>query len=163
MILVTVGTLLPFDRLVREIDRLAADGHFVGEEVFVQKGVGGYEPKHVRWTEALDRADFRRLATSSRAIVSHAGMGTIIQALNQGKPMLVVPRRRHLRENVNDHQLATARRFEADGQVLAAYDISELGNKLAALATFRPAPRDARPDLVVARISSFVRTQTVRS
>ena len=158
MILVTVGTLLPFDRLVREIDRLAGTGFFAGEDVFVQKGIGGYEPKHVRWTPSLERAEFRRIVSECRAIVSHAGMGTIIQGLNLGKPMLVVPRLRRLRENLNDHQVATAKQFEADGQVLAAYDMGELRRKLDALASFRPAPRVARPDLVVARISSFLRT-----
>ena len=45
------------------------------------------------------------------AIIAHAGMGTILTALEMGKPLLVMPRRAELGEHRNDHQLATAMRF----------------------------------------------------
>ena len=68
-------------------------------------------------------------------------MGTILTALELGKPLLVMPRRAALGEHRNDHQLATVRRFAELGSVEVALDESELALKLDDLA---PAHRSAR-------------------
>ena len=47
---------------------------------------------------------------AAAAIVAHAGMGTILTALETGKRLLVMPRRAALGEHRNDHQLATVSR-----------------------------------------------------
>ena len=59
-------------------------------------------------------------------IVSHAGMGSILTALQCGKPILVMPRLGRLHETRNDHQLATALRFKALAKVAVAEDEGEL-------------------------------------
>ena len=64
------------------------------------------------------------------AIVAHAGMGTILTALELGKPLLVLPRRASLGEHRNEHQLATARRFADTGRLAVAFDESELAQRL---------------------------------
>ncbi len=58
---------------------------------------------------------------AATAIVAHAGMGTILTALEMGKPLLVMPRRAALGEHRNDHQLATASRFAELGRVKVAF------------------------------------------
>jgi UDP-N-acetylglucosamine transferase subunit ALG13 len=82
--------------------------------------------------------------TECSAVVSHAGMGTILTALELGKPILVAPRLGRLAETRNDHQTATAQRFVAEGLVRAAYDDAELERELDRLASLPPAPSDAR-------------------
>ena len=67
---------------------------------------------------------------SSTAIVAHAGMGTILTALELGKPLLIMPRRAALGEHRNDHQLATAERFAAVDGVKVAFDETEFALKL---------------------------------
>jgi UDP-N-acetylglucosamine transferase subunit ALG13 len=57
-------------------------------------------------------------------------MGSIISAMSQGKPILVMPRCASLREHRNDHQLATARRFRELGRILVAMDAQELDAQL---------------------------------
>jgi UDP-N-acetylglucosamine transferase subunit ALG13 len=78
-------------------------------------------------------------------------------ALYYRKPMLVMPRRRHLKEHVNDHQLATARKYEELGHILTAYEVEELPEKVERLRTFVPRKREAQPQAVAERIMRFIR------
>lgn len=128
MLFLTVGAQMPFDRLVRAVDAWAARGGNGG--VFAQIGRGGYRPAHLRYVEFLDPRAFRTAFAGATAIIAHAGMGTIINALELGKPILVMPRRGDLAETRNDHQLATAQRFRELGLVEVAQDERELADRL---------------------------------
>lgn len=132
MIFVTVGTQLPFDRLVRAIDDWAAARNRT--DIFAQIGPGEYQPRHLKWARFIDAPDFRRHVAEAETVVAHAGMGSIITALEMGKAIVVMPRRADLREHRNDHQLATARHFAAQGRIRVAFDEAELLSKLDVLA-----------------------------
>ena len=64
-------------------------------------------------------------------VVSHAGVGSILLARRHGKRALVVPRRLHLREAVDDHQLTLARRLAGNGIVELVEDEQRLAATLA--------------------------------
>ena len=155
MIFLTVGTSFPFDRLVRAVDLLASQGR-VESEIFAQVGKGGFHPNHFESVETLEKIAFDKYFTEADAIIAHAGMGTITMALAQHKPILVMPRLKKYRELVNDHQLATAKRFEQLGHVLAAYHINELHEKIRALKSFQPIPRENQAVNVAERIGLFL-------
>jgi UDP-N-acetylglucosamine transferase subunit ALG13 len=123
VILVTVGTQLPFDRLIQAVDRIAPE---LDEPVFAQVGKTDYVPQHMEWVAAIAPADFeRRFATASR-VVAHAGIGGILTARRLGKPVILFPRRAEFGEHRNDHQLATAAHL-ADGRtILVAQNEDEL-------------------------------------
>lgn len=139
MILVTVGTQMPFDRLVRTIDEWAGSNRQV--EAFAQIGQSSYRPKRLPWVHDLKPTDFQNRIESASVVVAHAGMGTILKAWELGKPILVMPRRADLGEHRNDHQVATARRFHAQGRIAVAFDEAELRRQLDALAQLRPTER----------------------
>jgi UDP-N-acetylglucosamine transferase subunit ALG13 len=63
-------------------------------------------------------------------IVAHAGMGSIITALELSIPIIVMPRKADLGEHRNDHQIATAKRFLEQGRIHVAFDEIELTEKL---------------------------------
>jgi len=128
MIFVTVGAQMPFDRLVRAVDAWASIGS--RERVLAQIGRGEYRPKHLEYVAFLDPPAFRETLAKAHAVVAHAGMGTIITALELRKPILVMPRRGDLGETRNDHQLATARRLHALGLVEVALNEAELCSRL---------------------------------
>jgi UDP-N-acetylglucosamine transferase subunit ALG13 len=109
MIFATVGTQLPFDRLIHALDDWAEAHPDI--EVFAQIGRGGYEPRHLEWSHDLHPQEFRRRLETCDAIVAHAGMGTIISAVEIGKRVIVMPRRATLGEHRNEHQLATVARL----------------------------------------------------
>jgi len=129
MIFLTVGTELPFDRLVRVVDDWARRN--ARQDVFAQIGQSLHPPTHIKWSRFLEPPEFQRRFAEANVVISHAGMGTILTALYAGKPLLVMPRRAELGEHRNEHQLATAARMRelekicvADGNasLLAALD-----------------------------------------
>jgi UDP-N-acetylglucosamine transferase subunit ALG13 len=128
VILVTVGTELPFDRLVKAVDQWAKlHGR---SDVFAQIGENAWEPAHFPFRDFLEPAEFSERLRSADLIVAHAGIGTILSALRYGKPLLVMPRRADLGEQRNDHQLATAERLLDMGKINVAFDEQELLHRL---------------------------------
>ena len=128
MIFVTVGTELPFDRMVQVVDEWAGDSRRT--DIFAQIGETTWQPQHMNYAKFLEPRDFGRRFASATAIVSHAGMGTILCALRYEKPILVMPRRASLGEQRNEHQLATARRLSAMRKISVAFDEGALRIRL---------------------------------
>jgi UDP-N-acetylglucosamine transferase subunit ALG13 len=128
MIFVAVGTQLPFDRLVKAVDDWAAT--IDGCEIFGQVGASSYRAKNIETVDFLTPSQFQSCVRRASLIVSHAGMGTIITALERGRPILVMPRRACLGEHRNDHQVATAVRLGALGRITVALDEREIEQKL---------------------------------
>ncbi len=115
---------MSFDRLVGAVDSWA--GERKRDDVFAQIGPTDWRPEHIESACFLDPPEFRQRVEDAAAIVAHAGMGSIITALELGKPIIVLPRLGELRETRNDHQVATARRLAEMGRVHAAFDQDEL-------------------------------------
>jgi len=128
MILVTVGAQMPFDRLIAAVDHWAEVSGCT--DIFAQIGDTEFRPKHLRWTQFVNPDQFRELVESADLVVAHAGMGSVLTALELGKPIIVMPRRGALRETRNDHQVATARQLGNQGLVTVAWDEYELVEKL---------------------------------
>jgi len=124
MIFVTVGAQMPFDRLVKTVDQWARS--LGRDDVFAQIGLTGYRPSHIQWTPFLAPPEFRQRCEAARAVVAHAGTGSIITALHLGKPIVIMPRRASLRETRSDHQVGTAERFLRFESVTVAWDEKEL-------------------------------------
>jgi UDP-N-acetylglucosamine transferase subunit ALG13 len=131
MIFVTVGTELPFDRLVRVVDDWARAHN--RRDVFAQIGRTDWRPSFIPCAEFLEPPEFNARFASATAIVGHAGMGTILSALRYGKPILVMPRRASLGEQRNDHQLATAKRLLELDKIHVALDEQDLLDRLSNL------------------------------
>jgi UDP-N-acetylglucosamine transferase subunit ALG13 len=132
MIFVTVGNMDPFDRLIRTVDAWAG-GRTHGEEIFMQIGGGRYRPEHCRHVDFLQPGPFRETFSQARFVISHAGMGTIITALELSKPLVVMPKRASLGEQRNEHQLATVRRFRRSSRIRVAESDDELSRLLDSL------------------------------
>ncbi|MDR0614394.1 MAG: hypothetical protein LBF82_00245 [Lactobacillales bacterium] len=124
MIFVTIGTQIHFDRLIVAIDEIAAT--LKEEPVIVQTLKGKYQPKHVQVVDFLSPDEFNNYVNNARLIVSHAGMGSILSALEQRKPIIIFPRLASLGEHRNDHQMATAMKMNELGYVYVAYDKKQL-------------------------------------
>ncbi len=156
MIFVAVGHQMPFDRMISMVDTWA--GKHPEADIFAQIGETDYVPQHMQYKKLLSRQEFEAFLQRSSAVVAHAGTGTIIQALSQNKPLLVLPRLSRLAETRNDHQIGTARNFSAQGQLLAAFEEQEFMPQLDKLAQFRPARpvgHHASPELLE-RLRSFI-------
>jgi UDP-N-acetylglucosamine transferase subunit ALG13 len=156
VIFVTVGTQLTFDRLITAIDGWA--GAAPGREVFAQIGPSRLRPRHIQHAQFVSPEECRERLLAADAIVAHAGMGTILTALEMGKPLLVMPRRAALGEHRNDHQLATAQRFAELGRIKVAFDETELPLRLDELDRLAAQPRISpyASDEFVAALRAFI-------
>lgn len=156
MIFATVGHQTPFDRLMKLVDRWAAEN--ARSDIFAQIGHGKYEPRNFPFAAYLEPAQFEHHLQQCTAVVGHAGTGSIIQALLIGKPMLVLPRLARLNETRNDHQVGTALHFAAAGQIMMAEDDADFLSKLGSVEAFRPKAligKSASPELI-SEIRHFV-------
>lgn len=157
MIFLTVGTQFPFDRLIRAIDE-AFDNGLVGEEVFAQTGETSYKPRNFESVASLGKKVFDERLKQASSVISHAGVGTIITALDNNKPLLAMPRLKRFGEVVNDHQVAIARKFEELGHILVAYREDELPHKIEQLKSFIPCERHVQTEAVANRIANFLQS-----
>lgn len=87
MILVTVGTTMPFDELLEEVDRLSAQDFF-GDEVVCQIGHSQYVPHHC--TVFRNKPNLERDFLLADGLIVHGGTGSTIQAIGAEKPFVAV-------------------------------------------------------------------------
>jgi UDP-N-acetylglucosamine transferase subunit ALG13 len=159
MIFVTAGTQLPFDRLLKAIDQMAEE--FVDVKFVVQALNTTYTAKNIKVLDFLSPGDFDHYIDSAKLIISHAGMGTIINAMVKQKPIVVMPRLFKYNEHRNDHQLATAKKMDSMSYVDVAYDEIELVNKVRDMWPNNLRPRNTigplAPDDIVKSINTFIK------
>ena len=147
MIFVTVGTTLPFDDLVRAVDRLVAAG-VVTEPVLCQIGHGQYVPQHCehfRFKPNLDEEIGR-----ASLVIGHGGTGTVTGLLASGKPFIAVANPL----GVHDHQRQFLARLCKVVEFLWAADPAELPGLIERARSFRP--RSARGERLTEDLRRFL-------
>ena len=135
MIFVTVGTHhQPFGRLVDALATLPAS------ELVVQHG---HSPAPSGVREAVAFLRFDEMLERIRAadvVVTHAGVGSILLARQEGHTPVVVPRLRRYGEHVDDHQLELTEALARERTVVPALDLAALATAVAS-APRKDAPR----------------------
>lgn len=150
--------MMPFDRLTRAMDEWAAAHPDVAVEI--QIGKGEYEPRHARWVRKLPLSEYQVRVQSCALFVAHCGMGSIISAIEAGKPILMLPRLAAMGEHNTDHQLATAKHLGSRPGLHVAADADDLHARATALlagsgGTPAPISRFADPAFTT-RIRAFI-------
>ncbi|WP_319445956.1 MULTISPECIES: glycosyltransferase [unclassified Mycobacterium] len=126
MILVITGMEVhPFDRLVRAIDELAAKETF-DESFFIQLGSCTYEPEYADFERYLSFGDLCTKIRAASAVITHAGAGSTLTCIQQGKFPIMVPRRAKDHEHIDDHQFPFTEQMRSIGHAAAVQNMSEL-------------------------------------
>ncbi len=120
MIFTTVGTQLPFDRLLLGLNSWAMRNPDV--PVFAQAGSSTRDFSHIKTVSHLSQSEFQAHFEAARLVVAHAGMGSILSAAELGKPIILMPRRAKFREHRNDHQQDTANKMTRLSNVTVVQD-----------------------------------------
>ena len=122
MIFVTVGTThFQFDRLLSAVAALETD-----EELVVQRGPSRVPLGDARVIDFLSFDELNDRVRQADTVITHAGVGSIMVALSQGKRPVVVPRLERFREAVDDHQVQVATQLDRTGRVRAVLDLADL-------------------------------------
>lgn len=155
MIFVTIGSLFPFDRMVRVMDEIAPT--MPGETFFAQIGDGTYEPVNMPFARMLKRGEFLAKVSEARLIIAHAGMGSVISAMESATPIILLPRVLEWGEHTTDHQMATARWLEGRPGLHVCWDDKDLPAMIAtALAAEGGSMQKTAPEEFVEKIRSFI-------
>lgn len=121
MILVSVGTTIPFDDLISEVDRLCAVGFF-HEDVVCQIGRSTYAPQNCEYFR--NKPNLERDFFLADGLIVHGGTGSTIQALCAQKPFVAVANA--LAQD--DHQADFLTTLSAEYDFVWTRDPGELGH-----------------------------------
>ena len=156
MIFVIVGSQkFPFERLIREMDRLVERG-VIQDEVVAQIGVSAYEPQHMKWYRFMDKEDFDLHIENCSLLVTHAGEGSIMTGLLKKRKVIAVPRNESLGEHVSNHQLEIARALEKQNCIINVEDISRLGHIIANLDDYKLDEYESGKETILKTICDFI-------
>jgi len=158
LIFVTVGSQLPFDRLVAAVNTWAREAG-CQTDVFAQTGETTAPPDSIPWTAELSPEAFKQKVDEADVVVGHAGTGTIMASLCAGKPVVVLARRVGLGETRNDHQVATVDRFRELSGFFGTTEAEEIGPlieaSLASIQSANAAATDGSIPAAPERLSAY--------
>lgn len=139
MILVTLGTQdKKFYRLIKEIDKLIEQKK-IKEEVIVQAGSSSnYKSDRMKILNLIPMDEFDNLLKECSLLITHGGVGTILNGLRNNKKIIAVPRLKKYKEHVNDHQLQIVSNFSDEGYILKVENINTLFEVIQYSKVFKP-------------------------
>ncbi len=122
MIFVTLGTQdKKFPRLLEAVEKVKID-----EKIIAQIGSTDFESKKIELHKFMSKEEFDNYMKEARVIISHAGVGTIIEGLKLNKKMIVAARKKEYKEHVNNHQEQILKTFSDKGFILPLNDFNDL-------------------------------------
>lgn len=126
MIFVTVGTHQdPFERMLAAVEALPDPG-----ELVVQYGPGRAPRGVARAAAFMSFAEMEENFEAAEAVVTHAGVGSILCARRVGHVPVVMPRLHELGEHVDDHQQELTRALADRGEVEPVWPGDDLATVL---------------------------------
>lgn len=142
MILVTLGTQdKEFKRILIEVERLIEVGK-INEKVIAQIGNTKFETKlpnsKMELIKFTTPKQLNELIQDSSFIITHGGVGTIIEGIDLGKKIIAVPRLKKYKEHVNDHQLQIIQNFDNKGYIIGTRCVKDIENALDRVEKFVP-------------------------
>ena len=138
MILVLLGTQNnSFHRLLEEIQRNMDNGN-IKEEVVVQKGYTKFESKNMKMYTQVTLDEMRKMIDNADLIITHGGVGSIIESIEKNKKVIAVPRLKKYKEHVNDHQLDIIKSFNDSEYIIGLNGVEELEDALEKVKDFKP-------------------------
>jgi len=138
MILVLLGTQNnSFHRLLEEIQKNIDNGN-IKQEVVVQKGYTKFESKDMKIYSQVPIDEMNTLIEEADIVITHGGVGSIINSIKRGKKVIAVPRLKKYKEHVNDHQLDIIKSFDEMGYVIGINAVKELEEALKKVQDFEP-------------------------
>lgn len=157
MILVTLGTNdKKFYRILDEINRLIENGK-IKDKVIVQAGCSAdYKSDNMEIFDLIPMDEFNKLISKCDLLITHGGVGSIIDGLKRNKKIIAVARLKKYNEHHNDHQLQIIENFSNAGYILNLKDISHLEKLIEKAKTFKPKKYISNTDNMVKLVDDLI-------
>ncbi len=156
MILVLLGTNdKKFNRLLEAIDKQINNGN-IKEKVIVQAGCTKYESDNMEIFDLIEKEKLDELVEKSDIIITHGGVGSIIQGLDHKKVVIAAARLKKYEEVSNDHQIQIIKEFAKRGYILELSDFDKLGEVLKKAKTFKPKSYKSNTKKFIKKIDDYI-------
>lgn len=138
MILVVLGTQdMAFPRLIKMVETAVEQG-VIKDKVIVQSGHTKYESSKLMIFDFCSMESFDQVVSHSDLIITHGGVGTILQSIINNKKVIAVPRLEVYKEHENDHQVEICKEFSDLGYIKTCNCYMELKSCLETIDEFHP-------------------------
>lgn len=122
MIFVALGTQdKKFPRLLEAVNKLETN-----EKIVAQVGSTKFESKKMEIHKYLTPEEYDKYLNEASVVITHAGVGTILNCIKLHKKVIVAAREKQYKEHVNDHQKQIQENFATAGYILPLYDFNDL-------------------------------------
>jgi len=156
MILVTLGTQdKSFARLLSALETFKAEGS-ITDEIQVQAGFTNFESKTMTIFQYLSQPELDALRQQADLIITHAGVGSILDALKYHKVVIGVARLKQFEEHANDHQLEILETFSREGYILKADDLNDLPQLIQQAHSFKPKPYPFDNSTIIQTVLDYI-------
>ncbi len=156
MVLVLLGTQNnSFHRLLEEIEKNIEDGT-IKEQVIVQAGYTKFKSNNMEIFDLIPKEKLEKYQEEANYIITHGGVGSIIESLKKGKKVIAIPRKQKYGEHVNDHQIDIVQTFNEKGYLIGLNDVEELKDAIRKIDDFKPRKYEQNNELMLKTIEDFI-------
>lgn len=156
MIFVILGTQdKTFPRLLKAIQHQINLGN-IKEKVIVQAGSTKFQSKDMEILDYISMEQFGKYIEDSDYIITHGGVGTILDSLKKKKKIITIPRLKKYGEHENNHQLQIIEEFVKMGYVLTCDNLLNLDQIIKKLPTFVPNNYESNNHNFVNLVGSYI-------
>ena len=156
MILVLLGTQdKPFERILKAVAKEKKKG-YIKDRIIAQVGCTKFSCDNMEMFDFTSKEEIEKLIDKARIIITHAGVGTIIECLNKNKKVIVVPRLKKHGEHTNNHQMQITKEFALKNYVLPLYDVKNLSKTLDDIKTFKPVQYESNTERFKSKVKEYI-------
>ncbi len=156
MIFVTLGTQdKSFIRLLNEIDKQIELGN-IKEKVIAQVGYTQFKSDRMEIYEYMSDEDFKKYMSEADLIITHGGIGSVLNALSYNKKILAFSRLSKYKEHINDHQIQIVEKFDRLGYIIPLKDFNRLDKVLAKARKFKPKKYVSNTENIIKHLEDFI-------
>lgn len=156
MIFVILGTQdKQFKRILQALEREIKKGN-IKERIVVQAGCTQFKSKNMEIYDYLDMKQFNLFIKESDYVITHGGVGSILDSIKKNKKVLVVPRTKEYDEHENDHQIQITEQFTKMGYILSCTNTKNLMDYIEELKSFEPKKFKSNNKKMIKNIEKYI-------
>ena len=156
MIVILLGSQkYSFHRLLEEVQRCIDNGT-IKQEVIVQAGGTQFFSKEMKIFTLIEQNELEKLIEKADIIITHGGVGSIVNGVKLHKKVIAVPRYKKYGEVANDHQVQIINTFAKEGFIIGLNDVSELESALKEIENFKPKVLESNTEKIINIIRDFI-------
>lgn len=156
MIFVILGTQdKPFLRILKALEQEIKKGN-IKEHIIVQAGCTNFKSKHMEIYDYLDMKTFNHYIAECDYVITHGGVGSILDSIKKNKKILVIPRQKAYDEHENDHQIQITEKFTKMGYIISCEHMKDLTNKIEELRSFQPKKYRSNNKKMIQKLEDYI-------